>query len=172
MQEILVHAKKPDGKSHMTWTGELLKQTDDWVVVGGKLGADVHHHTRDLHFAFTHAIIGVLSRIDHYNIFIAYDDDGTFNHSYTNLATPSVLTGNEVSWTDLELDMAVDHEGLVTLLDEDEYAAAQADGAISQTLATVVNATSEQLLQDAAAARFPYNRSNHDQMASYINQLH
>ena len=56
-----------------------------------------------------------------FNIFEIYDrDDGKLKGWYCNIAKPAEITEDEVSYSDLILDLWVSADGKQTILDEDE----------------------------------------------------
>lgn len=60
-----------------------------------------------------------------YNLFEAYDADGTPRYLYLNIASRPILTDGEIRYIDYELDLAKGYrDNMVNLLDEDEFAAA------------------------------------------------
>jgi hypothetical protein len=59
-----------------------------------------------------------------YNVFAVYDrDDGRLKGWYCNICRPAVITADAVRCDDLALDVWVAPDGVVTVLDEDEFAA-------------------------------------------------
>lgn len=170
---MIVCAKKTGGIDHLSWSGELLKQTNEWIVVHGTLGGEAHHHTRDLKFRFTHEIIGIISRSEYYNVFAAYDSTGEFHHSYCNVATPGVYDerSSEVSWTDLELDVVFDKNGDTTLLDQDEFDEAVEKGVYTPDLIDSATDAAEYLMSQAHSVKFPFAGSHRDEMLAHIREL-
>jgi protein associated with RNAse G/E len=60
-----------------------------------------------------------------YNIFEIYDrDDGALKGWYCNVTQPAAWTDGRVEYVDLFLDLWVSADGAQTVLDEDEFAAA------------------------------------------------
>jgi predicted RNA-binding protein associated with RNAse of E/G family len=58
-----------------------------------------------------------------YNVFAVYDrDDGALKGWYCNVTRPATISDEAVSSDDLALDVWVSPEGVVTVLDEDEFA--------------------------------------------------
>ncbi|OGL21960.1 hypothetical protein A2707_01235 [Candidatus Saccharibacteria bacterium RIFCSPHIGHO2_01_FULL_45_15] len=173
MNEVLVNAQKIGGINHLSWRGELLKQTNQWIIVHGKPDNEAHHHTRDLKFKFTHEIIGIISRNEYYNLFAAYDSSGIFHHSYCNVATPGVYDQqtSEVSWIDLELDVVFDKDGNATLLDEDEFREAVNKGGYTPDMIRQTTNAADYLMNRAHSVGFPFIQSNRDDMLAAIDEL-
>lgn len=173
MSEVIVCAKKTVDINHLSWTGELLKQTNEWIIVHGALDSEAHHHTRDLKFRFTHEIIGIISRSEYYNVFAAYDRAGDFHHAYCNVATPGVYDeqSSEVSWTDLELDVVFDKDGKATLLDQDEFNEAVEQGGYTSGLIDDATNAAEYLMSQAHSVEFPFTRSHRDEMLAIVDKL-
>ena len=69
-----------------------------------------------------------------YNIFAIYDrDDGALKGWYCNITQPATWTDGRVEYVDLFLDLWVSVNGEQTVLDEDEFAAAELDEDLRQS---------------------------------------
>jgi protein associated with RNAse G/E len=136
-----------DGSLVFAWTGRVLEQTDEYVLLAGLFNA----RRRDLGYV-------VLERGDlflewyyfdrWYNIFQVYGHDGQLKGWYCNVGMPPVLRDGELGYVDLALDVFVYPDGRYLVLDEDEFAelkratlrpedAASAEGGLAALLALI-----------------------------------
>ena len=110
-----------DGSTVFAWTGRVLEQTPEYVLLAGLFNA----LRRDLGYV-------VLERGDlflewyyfgrWYNIFQIYGRDGQLKGWYCNVGMPPELVDGELRYVDLALDVFVHPDGRYLVLDEDEFA--------------------------------------------------
>jgi predicted RNA-binding protein associated with RNAse of E/G family len=81
--------------------------------------------------------------------------DGTFTGVYANVLTPVRMEGARWETTDLFLDVWVDADGVVEILDRDEFDAALAAGWIDAPTAARALAEAERLADDARRGAWP-----------------
>ncbi len=75
---------------------------------------------------------------------------------YCNVATPAAISGDVLSYTDLDLDVAITTDGAVAVLDEDEFAVNQAAHGHSAAVAAAARAGLAELLELIRHRRFPF----------------
>ena len=119
----------PQGELKWRYEGEVIERGDDWLTIEAFFDRD------DMPF------MGVtLRRGDRfvetyyttrgYNIFEIYDrDDGALKGYYCNVTRPARVEDGRVEYEDLFLDLWVSADGIQTVLDEDEFLAAELDEA-------------------------------------------
>lgn len=123
-ERVLVLKLNPQGKEMWRYEGDVLERTPDSLTLEALFDRD------DRPFMDT-----TLKRGDRfvekyysarwYNIFAIYDrDDGALKGWYCNVTQPAVWTDGRVEYVDLFLDLWVSAGGTQTVLDEDEFAAA------------------------------------------------
>jgi len=126
-EKIVVDKLSPQGELKWRYEGEIVERGDDWIVIEAFFDRD------DMPFMDTS-----LKRGDRfvetyyadrwYNIFEIYDrDDGALKGWYCNITRPANLTDGRVDYVDLFLDLWVSANGAQTVLDEDEFLAAELD---------------------------------------------
>ena len=118
---LRVLKRRYDGSTVFAWTGRVLEQTDEYVLLAGLFNAG----HRDLGYV-------VLERGDlflewyyfgrWYNIFQIYGSAGQLKGWYCNVGMPPVLEDGELGYVDLALDVFVYPDGRYLVLDEDEFA--------------------------------------------------
>src|SRR5919206_521406 len=147
---LRVVKQRYDGSTVFAWTGRVLEQTDEYVLLAGLFNA----LRRDLGYV-------VLERGDlflewyyfarWYNVFQVYGRDGELKGWYCNVGMPPVLADGELGYVDLALDVFVHPDGHYLVLDEDEFAdlkrttlrpedAAQAEQGLQELIALVTSA--------------------------------
>jgi uncharacterized protein len=60
-----------------------------------------------------------------FNVFHVVSAEGTLRGWYCNVTQPPGVTGDTLTYVDLELDLFVHPDGRMTVLDEDEFAVAE-----------------------------------------------
>jgi predicted RNA-binding protein associated with RNAse of E/G family len=81
--------------------------------------------------------------------------DGTFTGFYANILTPVVMTGTRWETTDLCLDVWSGNDGVVEILDEDEFAEARGQGWLDEAVALRAVAEAQDLASAAREGRWP-----------------
>lgn len=81
--------------------------------------------------------------------------DGTFTGFYANILTPVVISGRSWETTDLFLDIWVGTDGVIQILDEDEFADARDRGWVDEITARRALAEAEKLARAARSGRWP-----------------
>ena len=119
-REITIHAKKYDGRVRKTWTGGVLTESDEVLVLVARFEKTVKHNDLGIIEA------GTVS-FEHfwfdrwYNVFRFHRPDGTLLAHYVNIAMPAVLEGEILSYTDLDIDVIRWADGRVEVLDRDDF---------------------------------------------------
>lgn len=117
---ITIQALKYGNRRHYEWNTTLLEKTDSHIVVLGEYGRQLHHYTKDRVFTVDNWTIEFFS-FDSWFTVSADVVDGKLNEYYCNINQPAVMSGNTVSFVDLDLDY-VRRNGIWQVIDEDEFA--------------------------------------------------
>ena len=126
-EKIVVDKLSPQGELKWRYEGEVTERGADRMVIEAFFDRD------DMPFMDTS-----LKRGDRfvetyyadrwYNIFEIYDrDDGALKGWYCNITRPAEILDGRVEYVDLFLDLWVSANGAQTVLDEDEFLAADLD---------------------------------------------
>ncbi len=75
---------------------------------------------------------------------------------YCNIATPALVTGDVLSYTDLDLDVAITTDGAVQVLDEDEFAINQAAHGHAASVTTAARDGLAEVLELIRRREFPF----------------
>jgi uncharacterized protein len=126
-EKIVVNKLDPQGNLKWRYEGEIIERGTDWLTLEAFFDRD------DLPFLDV-----TLRRGDRfvetyysnrwYNIFEIHDrDDGVLKGWYCNVTRPPRFVDGRVEYVDLFLDLWVSADGRQTVLDEDEFLAAELD---------------------------------------------
>ena len=126
-EKIVVDKLSPQGELKWRYEGEVTERGADWIVIEAFFDRD------DAPFMDTS-----LKRGDRfvetyysnrgYNIFEIHDrDDDALKGWYCNITRPANFADGRVEYVDLFLDLWVSANGAQTVLDEDEFLAAELD---------------------------------------------
>ncbi len=128
-EKIVVDKLSPQGELRWRYEGEIVARGADWLRLEAFFDRD------DTPFMDT-----FLKRGDRfvetyyanrwYNVFEIYDrDDGALKGWYCNVTRPARFADGRVEYVDLFLDLWVSAGGAQTVLDEEEFLAAELDEA-------------------------------------------
>ncbi len=119
--QITVHKLDHSGREKLSYTGMLLQQDESSVM----LEAFFRRETMPLGYV---TLKPGDRFVEHfyadrwYNVFAIYDvDTGEFKGWYCNVTRPAEITDGHVRAEDLELDVFVSPDWMITLLDEAEF---------------------------------------------------
>ncbi len=80
--------------------------------------------------------------------------------SYANVSLPATFDGETVRWVDLDLDVTI-RDGVVELLDEDEFDEHRARMAYPEGVVTGAREAASELMRLAATRTPPFDRGTH-----------
>ena len=126
-EKIVVDKLSPQGELKWRYEGEVTERGADWIVIEAFFDRD------DMPFMDTS-----LKRGDRfvetyysnrgYNIFEIHDrDDDALKGWYCNITRPANFADGRVEYVDLFLELWISANGAQTVLDEDEFLAAELD---------------------------------------------
>src|SRR5689334_5518440 len=103
-RELNIHAKKYDGRVRKTWSGGILSETDELIVLVARFDSTVKHN--DLGIIEAGTVSFEHFWLDRwYNIFRFHKPDGELLAYYVNIAMPAELEGDVLSYIDLDIDV-------------------------------------------------------------------
>jgi hypothetical protein len=128
-EKLMVDKLSPQGELKWRYEGEVIERGEGWLRLVAFFDRD------DMPFMDTFLkrgdrFVETYYRDRWYNIFEIHDrDDGALKGWYCNITRPSPLMflDGRVEYVDLFLDLWVSADGVQTVLDEDEFAAAELD---------------------------------------------
>ena len=116
---IQIQSYKHDGSLHRCWDHSLvLDINENFIVLGSKktkvTEADGRRwYTRE-------PAISIFSFNDWYNVIEMLKEEGI--SYYCNIASPTLIDKDIAKYIDYDLDLKLFHDGLIKVLDENEYA--------------------------------------------------
>lgn len=120
-RRITIKALKHGGRPHYEWESRLLEQTEQHVVVLSEYGRPLRHHSKGRIFTIESWTIECFPSGLWFTV-SADVIDGKISQYYCNVCKPSEVHGNQVSFTDLDIDY-IYRDGVWRVVDEDEFAA-------------------------------------------------
>jgi len=118
-QKVKIKAFKHPNVPHYEWEGELLEETEDYVIVVCKAGRKLKHHTKNDVFTMKNATIEIFFKKEWFTVSAAFEKEQIKSY-YCNIAKPSIYRNNEISFIDLDLDY-VNKIGVWEVVDEEEF---------------------------------------------------
>jgi len=95
----------------------------------------------------------------YYNLVLFWKKDWLFDGYYVNLAMPPEWDGELCVYIDLELDIGLFNDGIVRILDEDEYAESKIKYNYPQELITQIEEATKEVVAMMEARSFPFDGS-------------
>jgi hypothetical protein len=151
---LIVAPRRYDGTLKFSYPVDALDLSPTRWVVHGVFGPEVEPHSQRLGFFPGDHTIEIYTPGRWSNVNAVFGPAGERRGFYCNLATPPERHGDEIRYTDLDLDLLVRADGSQVVLDEDEYAE-RADRYGYPPGVRAAVATALQDLSDAATAMRP-----------------
>ena len=124
LERVLVLKLNPQGREMWRYEGDVLERTPDSLTLEALFDRD-DRPFMDTTLKRGDRFVETYYSARWYNIFAIYDrDDGALKGWYCNITQPASWTDGRVEYVDLFLDLWVGADGTQTVLDEDEFAAA------------------------------------------------
>ncbi|MDQ1913420.1 DUF402 domain-containing protein [Paenibacillus sp. GD4] len=153
--EITIQALKYGDRLHYEWKATVLEQTESYIIVLAKKGRELHHHTKQRVFTVPHWTIEFFP-FDSWFTVSADIVDGQVKQYYCNINEPAKLSGEKVSFVDLDLDY-VYRSGEWRVVDEDEFETHAVLFGYPEWLIHKARAELVQLQQRVQSNRFPFD---------------
>lgn len=126
-ERVLVLKLNPQGQEMWRYEGDVIERGEDWLKVEAIFDRD-DRPFMDTTLKRGDRFVETYYLARWYNIFEIYDrDDGALKGWYCNITRPATWTDSRVEYVDLFLDLWVSADGTQTVLDEDEFSAADLD---------------------------------------------
>ncbi|HLU21427.1 MAG TPA: DUF402 domain-containing protein [Bacillaceae bacterium] len=157
-ETIHIMALKHPNIPHYEWEGEIIKKTDDYIVVLCKPGRQLKHHTKGKTFTMKNTSIELFSFKEWYTV-AAGVEEGEITSYYCNVAMPSKMNGNELTFVDLDLDLVKKVNADWQVVDEDEFEENSLKFSYSNELKDYAIHSLEELKKKALHKQFPFDES-------------
>ena len=123
-ERVLVLKLNPQGEEMWRYEGDVLERAPDSLTLEALFDRD-DRPFMDTTLKRGDRFVETYYSARWYNIFEIYDrDDGMLKGWYCNITQPAMWIDGRVEYVDLYLDLWVSADGTQTVLDEDEFAAA------------------------------------------------
>lgn len=155
---VVVRSLKYDGREHRRWRASLVSREGTLLVLSGVFEQEV-----------AHALLGPIRAGTlsteyfwtdrHYSVFRFTEPGGAHRNFYCNVNTPPVMSGDTLSFVDLDIDVLVAPDFTYQVLDEDEFELHSARYSYPETLRARVRESVAELVELIELRRFPFDRT-------------
>ena len=157
-KHIKIKALKFPDIPHYEWEGEILEKTEHYLLVLCKSGRELIHHTKNEVYIINTTSIEYFPLKKWYTAAMEIEEGtGALISAYCNIAMPSVLNQNEISFIDLDLDFIKRKNEDWEVVDEDEFEINSMKFQYPEELKNEALKALEKLKQDVANSIFPFN---------------
>lgn len=158
MSTILkIKALKFPNVLHYEWEGEIIEKNPNYILVLCKSGRKLIHHSKNDVYTINNTSIEYFSLKEWYTAAMEVEE-GVVVSTYCNVAMPSVLNNEELSFIDLDLDLVKRKNKDWEVLDEDEFEVNSIKYQYPEELKNEALKALENLKQEVARCRFPFNK--------------
>lgn len=152
---VTVNSRKYDGHIRRSWTGGLVTQTDELIVLVGRFEDDVDHHDlgkiKKGTISFEHFWPGRW-----YNIFRFHEPDGALKAYYCNIAMPPDLADDVLDFVDLDIDVVVWPDMSYDVLDRDDFERNSVKYGYPDDVKAAVGSVVDDLVRMIERRQFPF----------------
>lgn len=152
---ITINSRKYDRSLHKTWSANLVSDTDEYWLLEGRFEKEVRHPELGIISAGTRSY-EYFWKQRWFSIFRFHEPDGKFRNYYCNINLPPQMTGYQLDFIDLDVDILVLPESEIRVLDRDEFAVNSSRWDYPADLVSEVHATVEELIQMIGRSEFPF----------------
>ncbi len=151
---LLLRATKYDGVAH--WIQPLRVHSDDGNLLIAEYRARTPIYTSRGEFRSPYNSRIYFWRDRWYNVFRLSRPGAGLSLWYCNITTPPRIDGSEVTYIDLDLDVAVRPGGEIQLLDEDEFEEHQQRYGYPEDVIERARHAADEVMRLARANAFPF----------------
>ena len=153
-----IEARKYDQQLHYRLPAYLLDDDGERLWFISQVGGQVEHVTRQQTWEITHRWDMIFWRRRWYNVYLNYTPAGAFDHFYCNVGLPPVVSGETLSFVDLDLDVRIWPDGQYAVLDEDEFIEHTAHYAYPEPTQNAARQAVDDILALWRAGHSPFDR--------------
>lgn len=163
---IKIKALKFPDILHYEWEGELLSHTPDYVLVLCKPGRKLFHHTKNKVFSINNTSLEFFSLKEWFTVAMEVED-GNIVSFYCNVAKPSVIINDQISFIDLDLDYIQDKNKEWKVVDEDEFETNSIKYKYPAELKNEALKALAKLKEEVRTGKFPFNNQVISQLENH-----
>jgi uncharacterized protein len=153
---VLLRATKYDGAAH--WLQPFRVVSDDGQLLVTQYRARTPVYTSRGEFRSPYDSKVYFWRNRWYNVFQLSRPGCATALWYCNVTTPPVFDGQQISYSDLDLDVVVTPDGCVDLKDEDEFKAHQRKYGYPADIIEQAKDAAEELMELGRTRAFPFDQ--------------
>lgn len=155
LEQITVRVLKYDGSEHRRWQARVSRHEGSLIVLDAQFDEEVQHD-----------LLGSISRgtrtIEYYwldrwfNVFQFLEKSGQTKLFYCNVNQPPQLSGDTLTYVDLDIDVLVQPDFSYQILDLEEFAENAVRYGYPEEIKTGALTAVDELISAVAARHFPF----------------
>jgi uncharacterized protein len=151
---VIVCSFKKDGSFHRLWENTIVvEQTENYIIVGNSKAMVTESDGR--YWEAREPAITIFFKDAWYNVIAMMRPSGV--HYYVNIASPFLLQGDNITYIDYDLDVAMNPANQIKILDEGEYLRHQEVMQYSQALDFKIKASLNEVLEKCRNRLAPFD---------------
>lgn len=151
---------------HYEWKGRLLRKTPEYVMVLCESGRELKHHTKNTTFTIDVTSLEYFFFKEGYTVAMEIEEGKILSY-YCNIAMPSMLNGNQLSFVDLDLDVVKRRNEDWIVVDEDEFEVNSVKYGYPAALKEYALMSLELLQNKVSKGLFPFDESDLELVRKY-----
>lgn len=155
-KKITISAYKYGGKLHYSWDTYLINENDEYILVKGKVGRKLNHHTKNKIFVCETPSLEFFSFTEGFTVNIDIHPDGELEY-YCNIALPAKYKKHNISFVDLDIDIVKRPGEDWQLIDYDEFLSNSHLFKYPNDIVKYAEASIEKLQNKIREKAFPFN---------------
>lgn len=155
---VVVRSLKYDGREHRRWRASLVRREGALIVLSGVFESAVEHALLGPIRAGTHSTEYFWTD-RHYSVFHFREPEGLHRNFYCNVNTPPDMSGDVLSFVDLDIDVLVAPDFTFQVLDEDEFELHSARYGYPEALRARVRESVAELIELIERRQFPFDQT-------------
>ncbi|UII54729.1 DUF402 domain-containing protein [Cytobacillus spongiae] len=158
-QGIKITALKYPNIPHYEWQGEVVRKTEDGLFVLCCPGRKLHHYSKGATFTINNVSLEYYSFKDWFTAAMEIENGRVVSY-YCNIAMPSKMISNHVSFVDLDLDFVMSEQTGWQVVDEEEFEENSIKFEYSAELKKAAFESLEELKDRVRKKQFPFNENS------------
>jgi len=155
--EITVISRAFDGTVRRSWLARIIEKRDPLLVLVGEFDQDISHNDLGLIRRGTRSYEYYwLDRW--FNVFRFHEPEGQLRNYYCNINLPPTFTGEALDYVDLDIDVLIMPNFVVSILDEAEFEDSCWDFQIPLDIQEKARQSLDELLAAVDRREFPFDQ--------------
>lgn len=154
---VIVCSFKKDGSFHRLWENTIVvEQTENYIIVGNSKAMVTESDGR--YWEAREPAITIFFNHAWYNVIAMIRPTGV--HYYINIASPYLIQGDNITYIDFDLDVAMNPTNQIKILDEGEYLRHQESMNYSKDLDLQIKRSLNDVLEKCRNRLPPFDDAN------------